>query len=132
LILAFVIVTVASVAAEGAETITAKKVLVRKRTADGSEKKVPAVEFTVTSSERFEPGALMPVLYVGKLSINQYRHGDTKYTLIFTCFEPEKLEDDVPMFVGYVSDLREPRKADFFRTQSDKLPRFHLSMIESP
>jgi hypothetical protein len=133
LILAFVIVTVVSVAAEGAVvTITAKKVLVGKRTPNGSEQRVPAVEFTVTSSEKFEPRALEPVLFVGKLDIFEYRSGNTGYTLIFTCYEPDKLEDNVPMFVEYVSDFRQPRKADFFRTQSalDKLPRFRLSMIE--
>ncbi len=131
-ILAFVIVTVVSVAAEGAETITAKKVLVRKRTADGSEQKVPAVEFTVTSSVKFGTQALEPVLFVGKLYIMEYRSGNTSHTLIFTCFEPDKLEDNVPMFVGLVGDFHEPRKAYSFMTQSalDKLPRFRLSMIE--
>lgn len=131
LILTFVLVTVVSVTAEGAVvTIRAKKVLVSKRSADGSEQKVPAVDFTVTSSERYQARALEPVLYVGKVSITQYRFGNTEYTLIFTCFEPDKLEDNVPMFVGYPSDLRDPLRPGLFREPSDKVLRFRLSMIE--
>jgi len=131
LILTVVLVSVVSVSAQGAVvSITAKKVLVSKRAANGSEQKVPAVEFTVTTDKRYQARALEPVLYVGKVSITQYRFGDTDYKLIFTCFEPDKLEDDVPMLVGYPSDLRDPFRPGLSRDPSDKALRFRLSMIE--
>ena len=121
-ILAWMLVMVTSSAVEAATgTYKAKRVLVKKRSADGSEQTVPAVEFTVTSSERFVARARDPVLSVGKLAITDYKwaKGDG-HTLIFVCFEPDKLEDDVRAFVQYGEDY-------LSRTE---LPRFRLSMIQ--
>ena len=116
----FVVVTSSAVeAATG--TYKAKRVLVKKRSADGSEQTVPAVEFAVTSSERFQARARDPVLSVGKLAITEYRWGSNdNHTLIFVCFEPDKLEDDVPAFVQYGEDF----------LRRTELPRFRLSMIQ--
>lgn len=121
-IFALVIVSFVGIVAEGAVgNYTAKRVLIQKHGADGSEEKVPAVEFAVTSDRKFEVRALHYVLSVGKLRMTKYRWGNMENTmLIFTCFEPDKLEDDVPVFVQYAGDP----------TSRIELPRFRLSMIQ--
>jgi hypothetical protein len=84
--------------------------------------KVPAVEFVVTSQDRFPARALDPVLHVGNLEVRQYRYADiSNKTLVFTLFELDKLNDDVPVYLQYGGDKR---------TRTD-LPRFYRSMLHA-
>lgn len=82
---------------------------------------VLAVEFEVSADEPFPARALDPVLHVGGMELRDYRYTDIENkTLIFTAAEPEKLEDDVTVFLQYENDTR---------TRTD-LPRFYRKMIE--
>jgi hypothetical protein len=91
--------------------------------ADGSALARPAlaVEFVVTSADRFPARALDPVLHVGNLELRDYRYADiSNNALIFTLFEPVSLPDNVPVYLQYGNDTR---------TRTD-LPRFYRSMIK--
>ena len=91
--------------------------------ADGAALARPAlaVEFVVTSADRFPARALDPVLHVGNLELLDYRYADiSNNTLIFTLFEPVSLPDNVPVYLQYGNDTR---------TRTD-LPRFYRSMIK--
>ena len=80
-----------------------------------------AVEFEVTADEPFPARALDPVLHVGGMELRDYRYTDIENkTLIFTAAEPEKLEDDVAVFLQYENDTR---------TRTD-MPRFYRKMLE--
>lgn len=80
---------------------------------------VSVVEFSVSADEPFPVRALDPVLYIGEVEVTDYRYADIENkTLIFTCYEPEKLGDDVPAWLQYGNDTR---------THTD-LGRFRLSM----
>src|ERR1700684_2893665 len=66
---------------------------------------VKVVEFVVTSSDVFPARALDPVLHVGNIEVREYRYVDIdNRALIFTLFEPEKLSDDVPVYLQYEND----------------------------
>ena len=80
-----------------------------------------AVEFQVTSEEAFPVRALDPVLYVGGIEVRDYRYGDMENTtLIFTCYEPDKLEESVAVYLQYDNDTR---------TRTD-LPAFRWAMVK--
>jgi len=98
-----------------------KQVLASNPAAGPGAGEVPAVEFVVTSQDRFPVRALDPVLHVGQVEVRQYRYADiANKTLVFTLFDVQKLEDDVPVYLQYGNDKRT-------RTE---LPRFHLSMMK--
>jgi len=84
--------------------------------------KVPAVEFVVTSEDRFPARALDPVLHVGNLEVRQYRYADiANKTLVFTLYDLGKLQDGVAVYLQYGGDART-------RTE---LPRFYRSMLHA-
>jgi hypothetical protein len=78
------------------------------------------VDFEVSSDEPFPVRALDPVLHIGDVELRDYRYGNNENTiLIFTCGDPDQLQDDAPVYFQYENDER---------TRTD-LPNFQRSMI---
>ena len=79
-----------------------------------------ALEFVVTADEPFPARALDPVLHVGEVEVRDYRYVDMENkTLIFTCPDPDKLEDGAPVYLQYENDVS---------TRTD-MPAFRRSMV---
>jgi hypothetical protein len=117
----FATVTITLAGFRGA-SYSARQVMVSDPSASPDAAKVSAVEFVVTSQDRFPARALDPVLHVGKVEVRQYRYADiSNKTLIFTLFESKELEDDAPVYLQYGNDKR---------TRTDLSP-FRMSMIKS-
>jgi hypothetical protein len=120
-LLVFSTVTITRAGFRGA-SYSVKQVMVSDSTAAPGAAKVPAVEFVVTSQDRFPARALDPVLHVGKVEVRQYRYVDiSNKTLIFTLFDLQNLEDDAPVYLQYGNDKR---------TRTDLSP-FRMSMMKS-
>jgi len=66
---------------------------------------VTVLEFEVNSEDVFPARAVDPVLYIGDIEVREYRYTDTENkTLIFTCFEADKLKDNAPVYLQYEND----------------------------
>ncbi|MBI3683784.1 MAG: hypothetical protein HY235_25705 [Acidobacteria bacterium] len=74
-------------------------------TKEGRAAEAHGIEFHVTADEPFPVRALDPVLHVGGYEVRAYRYGNMQNTLlIFTCTEPDKLEDNAPVWLQYEND----------------------------
>ncbi|MBI4910546.1 MAG: hypothetical protein HY820_43435 [Acidobacteria bacterium] len=79
---------------------------VRRRSATkGRDAIVSFLEFHVTADEAFPVRALDPVLHIGQYQAREYRYGNMENTLlIFTCGEPDKLDDNALVYFQYEND----------------------------